>query len=155
MLTLESCTTNSKLDETSLEEELLPELNLNNYDEIGFGCGYDGKGTKLVEEFTEFIKNKDYKKIKSNLFSKSAGVLYLATVSCEYFAKEGVIKLNKIELEQINQNKNKTDSLYTCSGCTESEVFTIKQLMNDSNNYIKVESEWWLDDISGKNIIIE
>jgi hypothetical protein len=58
-------------------------------------------------------------------------------------------------LNQIKKNSSKTDTIYTCSGCTESESFAVKQLLTDATNYIRREAGWWLDDILGKNIIVD
>ncbi|HLP53979.1 MAG TPA: hypothetical protein VK151_03085 [Fluviicola sp.] len=77
----------------------------------------------------------------------------MATISCEKLAEEKIIKLNNNELGQIEKNRNKTDTIYTCSGCSESRCFTIKQLFNDQTNYIGTEAGQWLDMIFGKNII--
>lgn len=143
------------MKDSTIETVSPSELNPNNYDEIGFKCGAGGNGTKSVEEFSKIIKNKNYIKLKASLYSQKPGTFYLATITCEKLAEEGMINLNKTELNQIKKNRSKTDTIYTCSGCTESEFFTVKQLLTDTNNYIKMEAEWWFDDILGKNIIVD
>jgi hypothetical protein len=145
-LTLHSCTTKT-VEDSDIEIVAPPELNPNNYDEIGFACGEGGGETNLVREFTNFIKDKKYKKLKAGLYSKKPGVIYLATFSCKKLASEDMIKLNKTELKQIENNLRKTDTIYTCSGCTEFEHFTINQLFNDTTNYIRTEAGYWFDEI--------
>ncbi len=153
-LAIFSCTSKPKTAKFSNIEIVSPlELNPNNYDEIGFKCGEAGDGTVLVKEFSKIIKDKKYIKLKEGLYSQKPGTFYLATISCEKLAKEGMIKLNKTELNQIKKNKSKTDTIYTCSGCTEFESFAVKQLLSDTSNYIRMEAGWWFDDILGNNII--
>lgn len=154
MLGIFSCTIKPKTAKFSNFEIVSPpDLNPNNNDEIGFKCGGGGEGTILVKEFSKIIKDKNYIKLKEGLYSQKPGTFYLATISCEILAKEGMINLNKTELNQIKKNKIKTDTVYTCSGCTEFESFAVKQLLNDTSNYIRMEAGWWFDEILGKNII--
>lgn len=154
MLVLFSCTSNTEATKDSnIETFSLPAVNPNNYDEIGFACGAGGRGTVLVNEFAKLITDKSYNQLKTNLYSSKPGVIYLATISCERLAKEEMIKLNDTELTQIKKNRNKADTIYTCSGCTESEYFTLKQLLNDTTNYMRMNAGWWFDHILGKNIV--
>lgn len=77
----------------------------------------------------------------------------MSTIYCEKLAEEGLIKLKRSELEQIEKNRNKNDTIYTCSGCTESEYYTIKQLINDTTNNMRLEAGWWFDETLGKNVV--
>ncbi|MES2588649.1 MAG: hypothetical protein V4622_06690 [Bacteroidota bacterium] len=130
-----------------------PVFNPKHYDKIGFACGEGGVETTLINEFTKLIKDKKYQQLKARLYSSKPGEVYLSTISTEKLAKEGMIKLNIIELRQIEKNRNKTDTIYTCSGCTESGYYTVKQLLNDTTNFTRKEAGWWFDKILGKNII--
>lgn len=151
-----SCISNNETAKNSNIETISPPVfNPNNYDEIGFACGAGGEGTALVDEFTKLVTDKNYKQLRARLYSSKPGVVYLATISCEKLVEERIIKLNRKELEQIEKNRNKTDTIYTCSGCTKSEYFTVKQLLNDTTSYIRTEAGWWFDEILGKNIIEE
>ncbi len=153
LLVLLSCTSHTqtaKAPKTELALDLV--FNPNHYDEIGFACGGGGQGTMLVKEFTQLVKDKNYQELKENLYSSKPGAVYLATVSCEKLVEEEMIKLNEKELEQIEKNRSKTDTIYTCSGCTESEYYTVKQLLNDSTGY-EMKAKQWFDGILGKNII--
>jgi hypothetical protein len=89
------------------------------------------------------------------LYSKEAGKVYLSTISCERLKDEGLIQLNKSELKQIQENKTKTDTIYTCSGCTDSEYYTVKELLIDTNNLIHIEANWWMEYLLGKNSVKE
>ncbi|ASS49408.1 MAG: hypothetical protein A3D31_03200 [Candidatus Fluviicola riflensis] len=151
-----SCTSNTKTSRNSTVETVSPPVfNPNNYDEIGFACGAGGKGTLLVDEFTTFIMDKNYEPLRAKLYSSKPGEVYLATISCEKLAEEGMIKLRESELSQMKKNRNKTDTIAICSGCTRSEYFTVKQLLNDTTNNMRIEAGWWFDEILGKNIIEE
>jgi len=151
-----SCTFNTNTFKNSNIETVSPPVfNPNNYDKIGFACGEGGEGTALVDEFAKLITDKNYKQLRAGLYSPNPGVVYLATISCEKLAEERLIKLNGEELEQIEKNRHKSDTIYTCSGCTNSEYFTVKQLLSDTTNYIRTEAGWWFDAVLGKNIIVE
>jgi hypothetical protein len=93
--------------------------------------------------------------LKANLYSPNAGNVYLSTISCERLKAEGLLQLNKTELKQIEQNKTKTDTLYTCSGCTDSEYYTVRELFIDTNNMLHKEADWWIDFLLGKNDVKE
>lgn len=151
-LILFSCNSNTTKD-SKIETVSPSEIEKNNFNEIGFACGADGQETKLVEEFTKLIKDKNYKQLKSSLYSSEPGIFYLSTISCTKLSQEGMMKLNSSDLKQIEKNHNKTDTIYTCSGCTNQGYYSIKQLLNDTTNFINQEAEWWFDEILGKNII--
>jgi hypothetical protein len=139
-LELLSCSSNSKKANDANTNATLTNWNANNYDNIGFACGEGGGKTELVEEFTNLIKDKNYKQIRSKLYSSKPGQVYLSTISCEKLSEEGLIKLKRSELEQIEKNRNKNDTIYTCSGCIESGYYTIKQLINDKANNMRLEA---------------
>jgi hypothetical protein len=156
VIILFSC--NSKVNkpkETIMSIIKPPELNPNNYDEIGFKCNNDGKGTLLVEEFCEIIKNRNFEKLKKELFNKRPGRYYLATFSCEILANEGMINLEAKDLNQIKKNRTKNDTVFTCSGCTYTDFFTVNKLLSDTSNYINFDARMWFDNILGKNIIVD
>lgn len=149
-----SCTSNTKASKNSNIETVSPPVfNPNNYDEIGFACGAGGEGTALVDEFTKLITDKNYKQLRAKLYSSKPGEVYLATISCEKLTEEGMIKLRGPELSQMEKNRNKTDTIAICSGCTRSEYFTVNQLLNDTTNNMRIEAGLWFDEILGKNII--
>jgi hypothetical protein len=96
-LAIFSCTSKPKTTKFSnIEIVATPELNPNNYDVIGFKCGEGGDGTVLVREFSKIIKDKNYIKLKEGLYSQKPGTFYLATISCEKLAKEGMSILIKL-----------------------------------------------------------
>ena len=109
----------------------------------------------MVDEFTKRIIAKNYNHLTKKLYSARPGEVYLATVTCEKLEEEGMIRLKATELNQIEKNKRNTDTIYTCAGCGESEYFTVKQLLNDTTNYMSMGAVRWLDEILGKNSIKE
>lgn len=122
------------------------------YEEIGFACGAAGEGTPIVQQFTRFIIDKNYGPIRAGLFSSRPGTAYLATISCEKLAQEKIIRLNEAEWQQIGKNRGRTDTLYTCSGCTDSRYFTLKELLDsNSNSAVGTQAGWWFDDLLKKN----
>jgi hypothetical protein len=44
-------------------------------------------------------------------------------------------------------NEQSTDTVSTCSGCTNSEDFTLKDLLNSKDNYITQDTERWLEEL--------
>lgn len=116
-------------------------------DKIGFACNYGGNSTDIVREFSSYLKEKNYKQIKSLLFSSKPGEKYLATISSRKLAEEGLIELNDMLLKQIKLNEQSIDTVSTCSGCTNSEDFTLTDLLNSKDNYIAQEAEWWLEEV--------
>lgn len=149
-----NCTSKKeKILDTTIENVSPTVLNPNNYDEIGFQCNYEGKSTDIVSKFSNLIKDKNYYQLKSELYSSQPGNCYLATFICEKLVEEGLINLNGTEMTQIKKNRTKTDTIFTCSGCTNSGNFTIKQLLTDTSNFMRMETGWWFDEMFGKNVI--
>lgn len=124
---------------------MLPPDNRSKFDEIGFACYESGRMSPIVAEFTKDLSDKNYKSLRNKLFSPKSGEIYLATIICQKLSHSGIIKLTKTEENQIKINQNKKDSISTCSGCTAFENFTINKLINDKDNYIRKEAEWWLE----------
>ena len=72
---------------------------------------------------------------------------FLATVSCEKLQQKKMIYLTKEELKQMEINKKSNEIVSTCSGCTNSEKMTLNELFTTENNYIKEETEDWLNEM--------
>lgn len=155
-IVLISCSTKTKNTAQLDDKIIIPsQLSTDNYDEIGFACGEGGGSTSIVQEFYTTIKDKNFSKLKADLFSPKTGRYFLATISCELLNQEREIDLNKKDLLQINKNKTKNDSIYTCSGCTQFDVFSVNKILTDTTNYINVVTHYWINGILGKNIVRE
>jgi hypothetical protein len=142
-----SCAQEQKSDEPKTRKFSLPVINPHHHDEIGFKCGEGGASTVLVRKFSKLIRKKNYKQIRAGLYSTKPSMCYLATFSCEKLAERGLIQLNKNERNQINENKKNTESVFVCSGCTDSGDFTVKQLLTDTSHFMKIEAGWWFDEV--------
>lgn len=151
-----SCTFKTAKSKDSNAATVLPPVsNPYNYDKVGFKCDAGGKSSELVSKFSKLIRNKDYYQQKKGLYCSVPGICYLATFSCERLAEEGMIDLNRTEIQQMQKNRTKTDTIYTCSGCTGSENFTVQQILPDTSNHMRMEAGWWMDEVLGKNIILK
>lgn len=142
-----SCVQEQKSDEPKMRKFSLPVINPHHHDEIGFQCGEGGGSTALVSKFSKLIREKNYKQIRAGLYSSKPGTCYLATFSCEKLAERGLLQLNKNERYQIEENKKNSESIFVCSGCTDSGDFTVKQLLTDTSHFMKIEAGWWFDEV--------
>ncbi|NHM03643.1 hypothetical protein [Flavobacterium celericrescens] len=113
---------------------------------IGFACFYSGKKSEPVEKFTEILLKKDYSNIIKNLKAKNIADKYLATAICEKLSQKKLINLTEEELNQIKMNKNSSEKVSTCAGCTNNKTMTLKELLLEKN-YISEETEEWLNKI--------
>ena len=111
---------------------------------IGFACFYSGKKSEPVEKFTEILLKKDYSNIIKNLKATNIADKYLATAICEKLLQKKLINLTEEELNQIEMNKNSSEKVNTCVGCTNKETMTLKELLLEKN-YISEETEEWLN----------
>jgi hypothetical protein len=141
--------TETAKDFAMIEKVQPPKLNPKNFDNIGFACGEGGEETNLVRDFTQLLTNKNYWEIRKKLYDPSPGIMYLATISCDKLAYRGLIKLNMDERRQIEKNHGSLDSISTCSGCTNSGNYAVKQLIKDTSNIMRKEAEYWLDQVLG------
>ncbi|MEY4605007.1 MAG: hypothetical protein RIT43_2299 [Bacteroidota bacterium] len=151
LVVLVGCTQKSETykDQAMIEKVLPTNLNPKNYDIIGFACGEGGEASNLVRDFTKLLTHKKYKQIRRDLYNPSTGIMYLATISCDKLAKRGLVKLNAAESRQLAKNLKSSDSISTCSGCTVSGNYAVKQLIHDTSNSMREEAEWWLDQVLG------
>ena len=111
---------------------------------IGFACYYSGRKSEPVKKFSEILLKKDYSIIKENLKSTNIADKYLATAICEKLSQKKLINLTEEELNQIKKNKNSSEKVSTCAGCTNDEKMTLKELLVEKS-YITEETEEWLN----------
>lgn len=111
---------------------------------IGFACYYSGQKSKPVKKFSEILLKKDYSIIIENLKAKNIADKYLATAICEKLSEKKLINLSEDELNQIKMNKNSSEKVSTCAGCTNDVTMTLKELFLEKN-YIMEETEEWLN----------
>ena len=113
---------------------------------IGFACYYSGRKSKAVNKFSEILSKKDYSIIKGSLKATNIADKYLATAICEKLSQKKLINLTEEELNQIKKNKNSSEKVSTCAGCTNDETMTLKELLLEKN-YITEETEEWLNEM--------
>jgi hypothetical protein len=134
--------------ETEKENIKIPPRIIIDYDNlIGFACYNSGKKSDPVKKISEILKKKEYKIIIKKLTEKNVAEKFLATVSCEKLQQKKMIYLTKEELKQMEINKKSNEIVSTCSGCTNSEIMTLNELFTTENNYIKEETEDWLNEM--------
>lgn len=158
LILLISCTSKKSVSKNSIEyKETVDELFIEDWKEpqIGFACYDGGQETSIVRQFRHWFEQHKFDSITSELFSEHPSSVFLATFLSEKLEKERMIHLSEAKKNQILRNRQKTDLIYTCSGCTEFQNFSLKQVLTDSTNYILEEANWWFEDLTGRNIISE
>ena len=85
---------------------------------VGFGCGFAGRPTKMVQKMSKRISAGAYDQIRKKLFSKSPSEQYIAVLVCEELKDQRQIVLTKEEIVQIRVLYGSTKKIGICSGCT-------------------------------------
>lgn len=111
---------------------------------IGFACYESGVMSNPVKSFSKILDNKDYNSLKSKLEKASPADKYLATFLCENLYERNLITLTLKELSQIDRNKNSEEFVTICSGCTNEDELTLKELFKSEENYLSDDLEEWL-----------
>lgn len=141
------CQTETKRQENRIEhdESTLPPPP-KNYDPnniIGFACYEAGSMSNSVESFSKLLQNKDYNSVKDRLEKESPADRFLATFLCEKLFEKNLITLSSKELSQIDRNKKSSELVVICSGCTNEDELTMKELFSPQKNYCMDELEEW------------
>ncbi len=139
-----SCQTNSKKEEVDMNNFDLPIQKKHNENNIvGFACYEDGSTSKPVEIFSTILANKDYKKVKNKLEKTWPAEKFLATVICEKLVEKKLIILSESELHLIKKNKISKEEVETCSGCTNNDEVTLKDLFSNNKKYLMDQFYQW------------
>lgn len=137
-----------KVEKPKKEYLKVPPKIIIDYDNlIGFACYSSGNESDPVKKISEILKKKEFTIIKKKLLEKNIAEKYLATVSCEKLQQKNLIHLTNDELKQIKINKKSDEKVNTCSGCTNSETMTLNELFFSDSNYIREQTEEWLNEI--------
>lgn len=111
---------------------------------VGFACYYSGRESKPVKGISEILVNKEYSRVKEKLYVINTAEKYLATIACERLQQKRLITLTEKELNQIKENKVSSEKVTICSGCTNEEELTIKELFSSDKNFLLKSIEKWL-----------
>jgi len=140
-----------KQQENSSEKEVLvklPPLRQKVIDKntlIGFACYYAGSKSNSVNKISEILKYENYKDLKAKLFEINPAEKYLATVACEKLEQKNLIILTEKESNQIKVNKFSKEKVTICSGCTNEEELTLKEMFYSEDNFLSESTEEWLN----------
>lgn len=111
---------------------------------IGFACYYSGKKSEPVKRFSNLLTEENFTQIREKLNSKFIAEKYLSTIVCLRLDEKKIISLSQVELNQIEKNKISNEKLTICSGCTNEDELSLKELLT-SKTYISNEVERWLE----------
>ena len=114
---------------------------------IGFACYYAGSESNSVKKISEILKNKNYTNLKAKLYEVNPAEKYLSTVACEKLVKKNLIELTEKEFTQIKVNKISEEKVTICSGCTNEEKLTLKEMFNSKENFLSDSTEEWLKEM--------
>lgn len=118
-------------------------------DMVGFGCGFGATKTKSVMIMEEYIKNKNYEKIKESLNSTNAAMQFLAVVVLENEnINDSTLILYDPEIDLINQIKKSSIIVPVCSGCTYWDKIPLNELLIPSKeNHMLQSANFWVKNI--------
>jgi len=114
---------------------------------VGFACYHAGSKSKPVKKISEILKSKNYITLKVKLYDVSPAEKYLATVACEKLETKKIIKLTEKEFAQIKINKASEEKVNICSGCTNEEELTLKQMFTSEDNFLADSVEEWINEM--------
>ena len=110
---------------------------------IGFACYMAGERSEVVKNFSTLLKQKNYRILREKLTSTFPAEKYMATVLCEKLVFKHLLKITEQELIQIQNNKLSSDTLTICSGCTNEDDLTLKEMFSPSKNYLSAQFNEW------------
>jgi hypothetical protein len=114
---------------------------------VGFACYHAGSKSKPVKKISEILKSKNYITLKVKLYDVSPAEKYLATVACEKLETKKIIKLTEKEFAQIKINKASEEKVNICSGCTNEEELTLKQMFTSEDNFLADSVQEWINEM--------
>jgi hypothetical protein len=117
------------------------------YEVVGFACGFAGMSSKPVTRVSELLEQKDYVAVAKLLKSNNNAEKYLAVIIVERLSQLSVYKPSIDEVRLIASIKNSREKVSVCSGCTYFETMSLKQLF-DSPNLIR--RRHWLNEVLPK-----
>jgi hypothetical protein len=110
---------------------------------VGFSCYSTGIQSKSVKEVSEILNDKGIDELKKLLFSNKSACKFLATYICmkQKEKKEWVFTQN--EIKQIELNKLSNERINFCSGCNNSDSYSLKELFLTKNDYSQEFEKWF------------
>lgn len=102
---------------------------------IGFSCSFVGKPTYVVEKMHKYIKASQYDKIEQLLDSPNTAERFMAVVVCEELLFSGKLSLTKDQKRTMEELYSSESKVSICLGCTFFESATIKDLLNNFDDY--------------------
>jgi len=111
---------------------------------IGFGCWYEGRRTKPVEQGLQLLSNKNLNGLRKNLNNSNSAKQFFAVLALTKLDSAGTIELTSLELEQIGNIQNSNKKIAFCSGCTAFYETTLSEALYD-NSEIYLTSNFWLN----------
>jgi hypothetical protein len=135
------CQKHEKIDDKIITIKL-PKRDKNNI--VGFACFHAGSKSEPVKKISEILKNKNYKNLKGKLYNENPAEKYLATIACEKLEKKNLIKLTEMEFAQIKINKTSEEKVTICSGCTNEEELSMKDMFTSKQNFLADSAEEWI-----------
>lgn len=120
-----------------------PSKNIDENSLVGFACYYSGRKSQPVKNITKILENKKYEELKKKIFSNKPAEKYLATLACIKLLEKDKIKLNNMELNQIDENKRSEVKIYFCGGCTKAENYKLSQLFSKKTEFTSEVENWY------------
>lgn len=113
---------------------------------VGFSSGFAGTPTKVVDKFSNLLKEDKISIIQDNLGSMQAGDQFLAAYILIKLDAMGDIKLDKEIKDKISSLKKSNLKVPINSGCNYFEEIALKDLLNPKNP-INESAELWFESI--------
>ena len=111
---------------------------------VGFGCGFAGEPSTIVQTVSNLIDTEDYLKIVQLLDSENNAEKFLAVVVCEKLSELNKIKITNDQKEKISSIHNSDALVSVCSGCTYWDQLTLKKMLVN-NNPMRVSANYWIE----------
>lgn len=110
---------------------------------VGFGCFSGGSLSKPVIKFSNYLENKNYKKIVKHLNSKNTEEQFLSIYLSEKLEAENKIILTNNQKKIIIVLKESVELISVCSGCTYFSSVPLRSLFDSKENIILESAEYW------------
>ena len=119
--------------------------------EVGFKCYYGASSSENVKMMESFLYQMNFDTIRNNLNSIEPSMQFLSSIIIKRLDKEGLIKLTRIEKEEILKISLSKSYIHICSGCTYSDYIKIVDIYNQKDKMkIKQEAINWIDSVLEK-----
>ena len=103
---------------------------------IGASCFFSGSPTPIMKYFSSLIDDKNYDKIKSELFSSKTTHQFLSSLILEELLDNEIVKITNAEKNRLEKVKKSDKKILICSGCTYLNEISIREFFKTKNYQI-------------------